>query len=207
MIRVITYTKGEKHPFTHNSFKVTCTHTNFNQNLEIMKIKSVINGTVVLGIFIGAVLFNGCQDRNKKNKLNNQTPPESTISYEEANRLEENYKRYRYQFINKAIGYEDTREVHFSLKQIKEYIEYVERETEGKGFENLGLRVYFGVYPPKDKNKDSLGLSTVFIVPTATNAKDVESNNKNIISKLVLQNQNITSLRAENYGGGGQTEL
>ena len=192
-----------------------------------MKIKTIINGTVLLGIFIGAMFFNGCQDikKNKRDETFIKNPQkvtisdhdleESLITYKKAIELEANYLELRYEDIHKTIGYYDHREFIFSLEKMKKYIAYIEEQTADKGFENLGLRVYLGAYAPgqilPDNSKISAkdypkGLTTVFFIPTATNAREIED--KLQIKNLVLESQNIhREADGMNYGGGGTVKL
>ena len=69
-------------------------------------------------IFISVTLFSSCEEVVV-------TSPVQTISFEEANRLEETYKQTRATILNDTLGYEDTREFWFSLDTLKKYISYV----------------------------------------------------------------------------------
>ncbi|MCW8980564.1 MAG: hypothetical protein OQJ83_04185 [Altibacter sp.] len=127
-------------------------------------------------------------------------PPQQTISYEEANALEEDFIETRYNVINAALGYEDTREFWFSLDTLKKYIEYVEQEAGNQGLENLGMRIYFGAYP-QNSNYPDAGYSTVFLVPTTQQAS---SDLRKGFLPVQPSNNNIGGIPPLNYSQGGQ---
>lgn len=126
-------------------------------------------------------------------------PPQDAITMEEANNLEEEFKRTRARILNEALGFEDTRDFWFSLDTLKKYIKYVEQQAAEQGRENLGIRIYFGAYPEQGSYPNP-GFATVFLVPTASEAP---SNLKRGFFPIVLTNQNIDSLYPLNFGGGG----
>jgi hypothetical protein len=128
------------------------------------------------------------------------TPPKQGISYEEANTLEEDYIQTRYNVINAALGYQDTREFWFSLDSLKRYIEYVEYEARNKDVKNLGIRIYFAAYPQNSTYPDA-GYSTVFLVPTAQ--KD-RSQVRQSFAPIQPIHENIEGILALNYSQGGQ---
>lgn len=76
----------------------------------------------------------------------------------------------------------DTRSVWFNLDTLKRFIWHIEKESKQKGFtsaqlEKLGLRIYYGIYPPQNSwaptYQNMLGVNptfenkhTVFMIPT-----------------------------------------
>lgn len=126
-------------------------------------------------------------------------PPQQSISPEEANVLEEEYKDGRYKIINDSLKIEDTRDFWFSIDTLKKYIEYVEVESKRMGKKNLGIRVYFAAYPKESQIGDP-GLATVFFVPTSR--EDASGVQKGFFP-IQPPNQNNDSLNALNYAGGG----
>jgi len=147
---------------------------------------------LVVVTFVSIVLFSSCEDVVID-------PPVQTISFEEANRLEENYKVTRAAVINDTLGYEDTREFWFSLDTLKKYISYVEQEGARMGKTNLGLRIYLGAYPSQGNYPDP-GYSTVFIVPTAQGSNPLKQG----FFPIEEANENIDSLSPLNYSQGGK---
>ncbi|MBW2936622.1 hypothetical protein KXJ69_00800 [Aureisphaera sp. CAU 1614] len=144
-------------------------------------------------IFVSVALFSSCEEVVV-------TPPVQTISFEEANRLEETYKKTRAAILNDTLGYEDTREFWFSLDTIKKYISYIEQEGTRMGKKNLGLRVYLGAYPSQGNYPDP-GYSTVFMVPTV---KSEGNPLKQGFLPVEDTHENLDSLNALNYGHGGK---
>ncbi|WP_299835105.1 hypothetical protein [uncultured Tenacibaculum sp.] len=101
----------------------------------------------------------------------NGQKPKQTITKKEGIILQKEYLETRSRFLNEFLndkGHikgEDTREVSYDLETIKQYIAYVEAEAKKKGYDGLGLRLYFGAYPKESNYKDS-GYSTIFFMPT-----------------------------------------
>lgn len=126
--------------------------------------------------------------------------PQQAISIEEADNLEEEFKRTRSRILDSALGFQDTRDFWFSLDTLKKYIEYVEFEGKKMGKENLGIRVYFAAYP-EDSNYPDPGFATVFLVPTA----QAEPNPlKQGFFPMPIENEVLDSLKAMNFSQGGR---
>lgn len=129
-------------------------------------------------------------------------PPQQAISVEEADRLEEEFKATRSAVLDTALGFEDTRDFWFSLDTLKKYISYVEQQGKLRGKKDLGIRIYFAAYPPNGNYPDP-GYSTVFLVPTAQE-RGLSGVQKGLMPiSMDDLNQNIDSISALNYGGGG----
>lgn len=126
--------------------------------------------------------------------------PQQAISIEEADNLEEEFKRTRSRILDSALGFQDTRDFWFSLDTLKKYIEYVEFEGKKMGKENLGIRVYFAAYP-EDSNYPDPGFATIFLVPTA----QAEPNPlKQGFFPMPIENEVLDSLKAMNFSQGGR---
>lgn len=126
--------------------------------------------------------------------------PQQAISIEEADNLEEEFKRSRSRILDSALGFQDTRDFWFSLDTLKKYIEYVEYEGKKLGKENLGIRVYFAAYP-EDSNYPDPGFATVFLVPTAEAAPNPM---KQGFFPMPIENEVLDSLKAMNFSQGGR---
>lgn len=134
--------------------------------------------------------------------------PVGTINYDKANELEELFKTSRSTIINNHLGYQDSREVWFSIDRLKKYIAYVESQAKKKNYDNLGLRIYFGTYPENNEGKT---FSTVFLVPTCKNKtpKSIIGTTRSsfVTSSNDLpdssENENIYDIEALNFGGLG----
>jgi len=156
-----------------------------------MKLKLTHTLLFVTGL-ISVFLFSSCE------KIID--PPQQAISVQEANNLEEEFKRTRSIILDSALGFVDTRAFWFSLDTLKKYIAYVEQQGTQMGKENLGIRIYFAAYP-KQGNYPNPGFSTVFLVPTA---QEEVSNLKVGFFPMEPVNQNIEGMSALNFGHGGQ---
>ncbi len=98
-------------------------------------------------------------------EVQNANKPKNAISYKQAKELQKEYIKTRVKptikaFKNLGIDKnEDVRDVTFNLKEVKQYIAYVEKEAAKKGItDGLGLRVYLGAYEKGDV--------TMFFMPT-----------------------------------------
>ncbi|PHR97464.1 MAG: hypothetical protein COA80_07495 [Leeuwenhoekiella sp.] len=106
--------------------------------------------------------------------------PGNIIPLQMADSLYQNYGNSRVSLIEMAeniteegdtIPKEDanykqaTRYVSFSFAEMKKYMAYIEQQADSANTEILQLRVYFGKYGKKPKNKANKG--TVFFNPTA----------------------------------------
>lgn len=155
-----------------------------------MKLKTPTFFLFLIGL-MSVFLFSACEEVID--------PPQTTISIEEANTLEEEFKSTRARILNDTLGFEDTRDFWFSLDTLKRYIKYVEQQGKKMGKENLGIRIYFAAYP-ENSSYPTPGYSTVFLVPTA--AEELLDIQKGFLP-IEQTNQNIDSLYPLNFGGGG----
>lgn len=130
-------------------------------------------------------------------------PPKQVIDYEQALELEKEFIDSRYEFINEVLEYKDTREYWFDLETLKQYIAYVEYESNKLGYENLGIRIYKGAYPKNSNYKDA-GFSTVFLVPTGDKRPDDKGSIVSFSMSSAVNNDNINELQALNFAHGGK---
>jgi len=129
--------------------------------------------------------------------------PQQTISAQEANLLEENFKQTRANVLNESLGFEDTRDFWFSIDTLKQYIAYVEQEGKRLDKSNLGIRIYFGAYPQQGNFPDP-GFATVFLVPTAQESQDAPIQKGFLPIQQPTPNQNIDGIDPLNFGNGGR---
>lgn len=98
----------------------------------------------------------------------------------------------------------DNREVWFDLENLKEYICYVEEESEKKGYKDLGLRVYLGAIP----DEKDVPHTTVLFWPTHRNKTNTESGNRAANSDEEEndsnKNENSDGIDGLNYGTSGR---
>ncbi|UZO79897.1 hypothetical protein NBT05_13180 [Aquimarina sp. ERC-38] len=124
--------------------------------------------------------------------------PEKCITVEEAKELQKSWCDTRLPEINSCLGFEDTREFWWSVKELKKYIRYVEKESKEQGIENPGIRAYFGAYP-KEKCKMKKGYATLFLAPTGSPAGE--------LGKGGDRARNNHSIQAYNSGSSGEPPI
>lgn len=99
--------------------------------------------------------------------------PAKCITTEAARTLQDNWVDTRKEPIDRALGFEDAREVFYTVAELEEFLSYVKEESEKQGISNPGIRIYFGAYNNSDSNK-----ATVFLAPTVSDDKNSENNYK-----------------------------
>ena len=91
--------------------------------------------------------------------------PKGVITADEAKALDEAFNS-RHQLISDSIVRRpDNRSSWYSLKDMRDYLNYAESETKSKGYTMNGIRVYMGAYPDSG---GQVGYSTLFFVPTGS---------------------------------------
>ncbi|WP_103865314.1 hypothetical protein [Aquimarina sp. I32.4] len=124
--------------------------------------------------------------------------PEKCISVEEAKGLEKNWCDTRTPEIDKCLGFNDTREFHWSVAELQEYLKYVKKQSRKQGIDNPGIRIYFGAYP-KEKCKMNKGYATVFLAPTGAPAGEQ--------GKGGAHAPNNYSIAPYNWGNSGEPSI
>ncbi|UNY98266.1 hypothetical protein MQE36_14385 [Zhouia spongiae] len=120
----------------------------------------ILKASLLFSIFACTIFLFSCEQQ----KQTRVEKPEGTITVEEAKALQQNYVKTRGAILRDTLKYTDVRDVTFTIKELKQYIAYVEQELGSNLNEESALRIYFGAYPPSEKYR--YGLSTVFIAPT-----------------------------------------
>jgi hypothetical protein len=123
--------------------------------------------------------------------------PTNAISKKRAIALSNNYTA-RYDSISRIIGKQDNRSTWYSLKELKDYIAYIESQGKEQGYTVDGIRFYLGAYGAENKDPNKQNFTTIFLAPTGkkTNAQ-TERNSDNPTSP------DINSIDAFNWGTGG----
>lgn len=122
------------------------------------------------------------------------TKPTKCISVEEARELHDQWNNSRAGDMKKNLGFEDTREFHWTVDELQEYLDYVKDKSKILGVKKPGIRVYLGAYP-KHKCKKGKGLSTVFFAPTGAKPGG--------LGKDGLEYENNYDIEPFNLGGAG----
>ena len=132
---------------------------------------------VILGFFIGALLTyffcpRNCEVETIETKI---VKPNGVISIEKAKILNDNWTKYRQAAVDSAAKKQgrnkDDRSVHWSLKDVKDYLAYAEHYSDSMGYEMTGVQVYLGVYG-KNAGQTKKNLTTMFIAPTGKKKTD-----------------------------------
>lgn len=97
--------------------------------------------------------------------------PAKCISVQAARVLQDNWAETRKPAIDKALGYEDAREVFYTIEELEEFLNYVKVESEKQGISKAGIRIYLAAY-----NNDSSNKATVFLAPTMSDDKNSNNN-------------------------------
>lgn len=119
---------------------------------------------LIFGILIGAaaMYFYCCEDIEE-----GIVAPAGIITPEEARTLDQAFNS-RHQLISDSIVKRpDNRSSWYSLEDMRNYLDYAEKQTAGMGYTMNGIRVYLGAYPDV---KDQVGYTTIFFVPTGYQA-------------------------------------
>lgn len=126
--------------------------------------------------------------------------PEQTISIKQAEVLQQEFVQTRADAINQHLGYEDTRDFWFSIETMEDYIAYVKSEGTAKGYNNMGIRVYFAAYPKNMKEEGAdPGYSTVILVPTT----QTDTPERQGFFPMAPNNTTASGISALNYSQGG----
>lgn len=87
--------------------------------------------------------------------------PAKCISVNEAKQLQDNWKSTRAVDIQSSLGFEDAREVFYTVDELQEYLNYVKAQSTAQSITKPGIRIYFAAY-----NNDASDKATVFLAPT-----------------------------------------
>ncbi|MEO5787698.1 hypothetical protein [Gelidibacter sp.] len=124
---------------------------------------------LVIGILIGALAmyFYCCQSNEEKVV---SSAPKGLITPDQAKSLDLAYNP-RYKLISDSLVTRkggDNRSSWYGLDQVRNYLNYAEREAEKLGYTMDGVRIYLGAHP--DQNGEA-GYTTMFFIPTGKSHK------------------------------------
>ncbi len=118
---------------------------------------------LVFGIVIGALIMYFFYSPSK-GELEIRAP-KGLISPDQAKTLDQAYNE-RYRLISDSIVKReggDNRSSWYELNQVRDYLNYAEKEAQELGYTMDGVRIYLGAHP-NDNGK--AGYTTLFFVPT-----------------------------------------
>jgi len=123
-------------------------------------------GLVLIGIVIGALgsyfYFNG---ENVESSMENIAivKPKGLITPQQAEGLGKGFNSRHKLISDSIVKRPDNRSSWWSLKDMRDYLNYAENQASDLGYTMDGVRVYLGAHP---KANERAGLTTMFIAPT-----------------------------------------
>ena len=146
----------------------------------------------IVGIVIGALaMYLYCCQPNSESMISKQAP-KGLITPDQAKTLDRAYNP-RCKLISDSIVRRkggDNRSSWYGLNQVRDYLNYAEKEAKELGYTMDGVRIYLGAHP--DQNGEA-GYTTMFFIPTG------QLNN----AKASLFNFSMESTGIDIPGGGG----
>tara|TARA_Y100000815_G_C13282623_1_gene477556 strand:+ start:183 stop:818 length:636 start_codon:yes stop_codon:yes gene_type:complete len=140
---------------------------------------SIIAGLSLCGLF----LFGSCQEPSQKTDETPTAAPSNIISLADANFLYQNYTSGNVPLLEDALQKDTTyledgvnkratRSLFIPYDQLKQYLKYIEQQSDSANVDITGLRIYLGKYAsngkyPNGKPSKYRAVSTVFLNPTA----------------------------------------
>ena len=88
--------------------------------------------------------------------------PENCISVAKAKAMEASWEATRGEVLQKALGYPDTHHTIYSIKQIRDYLDYVEHKSLEQHILEPKISIFLGVY---EKTENRPPVSTFFLAP------------------------------------------
>jgi len=125
---------------------------------------------LLLGVLLGFLLCYFFYGKNVTDSDVEGMPPapKGLIKPAVITKLDRNYNP-KHQLISDSLfddGKEDNRSSWYSLKDIREYLDYAEAQSKELYYTMDGVRIYLGAHDPKPGEK--IGMTTMFFVPTGT---------------------------------------
>jgi len=123
-------------------------------------------GLVLIGIVIGALgsyfYFNGENVESSMEKIA-IVKPKGLITPQKAKGLSQGFNSRHRLISDSIVKRPDNRSAWWSLKDMRDYLNYAENQASDLGYTMNGVRVYLGAHP---KANERAGLTTMFIAPT-----------------------------------------
>jgi len=150
--------------------------------------------TRIFLLFLFIASLTACNDTTTQTIVKK---PTHAISKKRAIALSNNYTA-RYDSISRVIGKKDNRSTWYSLKELKDYIAYIESQGKEQGYAVDGIRFYLGAYSAENKDPNKQNFTTIFLAPTGKKINaQTEKNSDNPTSP------DIDSIDPFNFGTGG----
>ena len=134
--------------------------------------KSITQKILLLLCF--TIALSACNTENSKCEQVDNSRPSNAITYKEMASMFSEYdngqKKVLDTYRKELIGAKDSVESvsHFyEIKQLKQYIAYLERISKEKDIELTGVRIFSAAYPKNHANRKLRGRQTLVFMPTA----------------------------------------
>lgn len=119
----------------------------------------------ILGLLIGALLMYYYAQQQEKERTMGMEVPKGVITADQAITLDRAFDT-RHQLLSDSIVKReggDNRSAWYALSEVRQYLDYAEKQAEVLGYNMDGVRIYLGAYPDTD---EGVGYTTMFFVPT-----------------------------------------
>ncbi|RKE95155.1 hypothetical protein [Ichthyenterobacterium magnum] len=152
--------------------------------------------TLVLGFILGALAmyYYSNQSLGESEAI---VKPKGVITPAEAKTLDQAFNTRHELISDSIVKRPDNRSSWWSLEDMRDYLNYAEKESLELGYTMNGVRVYLGAYPT-DKE---VGYTTMFMVPTGN--LNVSEGNMTLINYRIGDPQNIPGGSGFNKGADG----
>ncbi|GGG45036.1 hypothetical protein [Bizionia arctica] len=153
---------------------------------------------LILGILIGALAtYFYCSKSNLEQPEVAVVAPKGLITPEEAKTLDQAFNSRHALISDSIVLRPDNRSSWWSLKDMRDYLNYAENESKELGYTMDGVRVYLGAYPT---NKQ-VGYTTMFLVPTGV--ENISQGNSTLFNMLSPGGGDVPGGSGLNDGVGG----
>lgn len=134
---------------------------------------------LILGILIGAfATYYLCPSCSVEENEVAIVAPKGLITPKEAKTLDEAFNSRHTLISDSIVKRPDNRSAWWSLKDMRDYLNYAENESKELGYTMDGVRVYLGAYPTDRE----VGYTTMFLVPTGV--ENISQGNSAIFNML-----------------------
>ena len=155
-------------------------------------------GLLILGILIGALAtYYFCSTSNLVDTDVSIVPPKGLISPEESRILDRAFDSRHVLISDSIVRRPDNRSSWWSLKDMRDYLNYAENESKELGYTMDGVRVYLGAYPTEGE----VGYTTMFLVPTGV--ENISQGNSTLFNMLPPGGGDIPGGSGLNKGDAG----
>lgn len=132
----------------------------------------------IIGLLIGALAVYFCCMNDTVPIEEELIKPNGLITPSEAKTLDQAFNTRHALISDSIVKRPDNRSSWYALEDMRNYLNYAEKQAKDLGYTMDGVRVYLGAYPDV---KDQVGYTTMFFIPTGY---QITSEDGTAISKL-----------------------